>query len=79
VLAAELLLMSREPERWPTWLAAVLLAWSAAAVIVLGGSAVAARLGRRGLIAIERLMGMVLVAVAVQMLLDGLAAYRAAA
>jgi small neutral amino acid transporter SnatA (MarC family) len=46
---------------------------------VLGGSAVAARLGRRGLIAIERLMGMVLVAVAVQMLLDGLAAYRAAA
>jgi MarC family membrane protein len=72
VLASEILLMSREPERWRTWLAAVVLAWLATAVIVLCGSAVAAKLGRRGLIAAERLMGMVLVAVAVQMLLTGI-------
>jgi MarC family membrane protein len=75
VLAAEILLMSREPERWRTWLAAVVLAWLATAVIVFAGSAVAAKLGRRGLIAVERLMGMVLVAVAVQMLLSGLDVY----
>jgi multiple antibiotic resistance protein len=75
VLAAELLLMSREPERWPVWLAAVVLAWLATAAIVWLGSRVAARLGQRGLMAIERLMGMVLVAIAVQMFLDGLDAY----
>lgn len=77
VLAAELLLMSREPERWATWLLAVLLTWLATAVIVFSGSAIAARLGRRGLIAIERLMGMLLVAVSVQMLLNGIDAYLA--
>lgn len=77
VLAAELLLMSREPERWATWLLAVVLTWLATAAIVLSGSAIAARLGRRGLIAIERLMGMLLVAVAVQMLLNGIDVYRA--
>ncbi|MGO4781962.1 MarC family protein, partial [Lysobacter sp. 2RAB21] len=32
-------------------------------------------LGRRALIAIERLMGMLLVAISVQMILDGLGAY----
>ncbi len=71
VLAAELLLMSKEPERWSTWLIAVLIAWLATAVIVLLGSQFVARLGKRGLIAIERLMGMVLVAISIQMFLTG--------
>ena len=75
VLATELLLMSREPGRWPVWLAALALAWLATAVIVLAGSRMAARLGKRGLLAVERLMGMLLVALAVQMFLDGLDAY----
>ena len=71
VLAAELLLMSHEPTRWPTWLLAVTLAWMATAIIVALGSRVAEYLGRRGLIAIERLMGMILVAIAIQMFLTG--------
>jgi MarC family membrane protein len=75
VLATELLLMSREPDRWPVWLAALALAWLATAAILLAGSRFAARLGKRGLIAIERLMGMVLVAIAVQMFLNGLDGY----
>lgn len=75
VLAAELLLMSREPARWPVWLAALGLAWLFTALILLAASRFAARLGKRGLIAIERLMGMLLVALAVQMFLDGLDAY----
>jgi len=57
------------------WLAALALAWLATAVILLAGSRMAARIGKRGLIAVERLMGMVLVALAVQMFLDGLDAY----
>jgi len=71
VLAVELLLMSDEPERWPVWLIAITVAWAATALIVLFGSQVAERLGRRGLVAIERLMGMILVAIAIQMFLTG--------
>lgn len=71
VLAVELLLMSEEPTRWPSWLIAVTAAWAATSVIVFFGSQVADRLGSRGLIAIERLMGMILVAIAIQMFLNG--------
>jgi len=72
VLATELLLMSREPARWADWLAALSIAWLAAAVIVLLGSRLRAYLGEKGLTALERLMGMVLVAVAIQMFLSGI-------
>ena len=71
VLAMELLLMSDEPSQWPKWLLAVSIAWAASAVIVFFGSQIVERLGRRGLIAIERLMGMILVAIAIQMFLTG--------
>jgi multiple antibiotic resistance protein len=71
VLAVELLLMSREPERWADWLAAVCLAWLAGSAVVMLGSRLRKYLGQKGLTAVERLMGMVLVAVAVQMLLNG--------
>ena len=75
VLATELLLMSREPERWPVWLAAVVLAWIASAVILFLASDLRKLLGDRGLTALERLMGMVLVIVAVEMLMQGIAQY----
>lgn len=75
LLAAELLLMSREPSRWPLWLLAISLAWAVTALIVAAGSQVTARLGVRGLIAIERLMGMILVAVSIQMFLTGADSY----
>jgi len=71
VLAVELLLMSDEPGRWPTWLIAITAAWAATSIVVLFGSQVAERLGPRGLVAIERLMGMILVAIAIQMFLTG--------
>ena len=75
VLAAELLLMSREPERWPTWLLAVAIAWAVTATVVTLGSRVRRWLGVRGLIAIERLMGMILVAIAIQMFLSGVGTF----
>jgi MarC family membrane protein len=77
LLAAELMLVSREPDRWPLWLLAVTVAWLITAVIVLLGSRVSGFLGNKGLIAIERLMGMMLVAIATQMLLNGLDEYLA--
>ena len=75
VLATELLLMSQEPERWPVWLAAVGLAWLASAIILYASSDLRKVLGDRGLTALERLMGMVLVIVAVEMLMQGIAQY----
>jgi multiple antibiotic resistance protein len=63
--------MSREPLRWPEWLAALLIAWLATSAIILVASSLRKRLGKRGLLAMERLMGMVLVTIAVQMLMNG--------
>jgi MarC family membrane protein len=70
-LASVLLIMNQEPARWPEWLGALFLAWLATGLILLTSNALARRLGKRVLIAIERLMGMLLVALAIQMLLTG--------
>jgi small neutral amino acid transporter SnatA (MarC family) len=72
LLATELLLMSREPDRWWEWLIALTVAWAVSAVIGLLGSRLSTYLGHRGLIALERLTGMILVAIAIQMLLSGM-------
>ena len=76
-LAMELLLMSQEPARWPVWLGAVVLAWLASAVILYFAGNLRRVLGERGLTAMERLMGMLLVLVAVEMLMRGIADYLA--
>jgi small neutral amino acid transporter SnatA (MarC family) len=57
------------------WSLALLLAWAATAAILFSATLLYKRLGSRALIAVERLMGMLLVAISVQMLLDGLASY----
>jgi multiple antibiotic resistance protein len=72
-LASVLLMTSRDPGRHLEWLTAVSLAWLASAVILLLGAKLSRFLGEKGIAAIERLMGMVLVASAVQMFLDGVA------
>ncbi len=71
-LATLLLLMSREPQRWPEWLLALSCAWLASAIILVLGGYIGDFLGRRGLLALERLMGLLLVALAVQMSIEGL-------
>ncbi len=75
MLATELLFMEREPHRWPVWLGAVVLAWLASAIILYFASNLRRLLGDRGLTALERLMGMLLVVVAVEMLMRGAADY----
>lgn len=76
-MATLMLLMARDPADWPRWLAALLLAWGASSLILLLADQLARLLGKRTIIAIERLMGLVLTAVAVQMLIDGIEqAYR---
>jgi MarC family membrane protein len=75
VLATLLLLVNQEPSRWPEWLAALTAAWAASAAVLMWSGRVRQILGQRGMVAVERLMGMVLVAIAVQMFLTGLERY----
>ena len=74
-LASVMLIMNREPDRWPAWLLAIVLAWLPTALIVFFASGLSRFLGKRGLVALERLMGMVLITLAVQMLLTGISEF----
>lgn len=71
-LASVLFLMSSDPDRWPHWLAAVLIACAMTATVLLFSSSLARLIKKRGLIAIERLMSMVLTAIAIKMILTGI-------
>ncbi|MDE0793572.1 MAG: hypothetical protein OSB08_08010, partial [SAR324 cluster bacterium] len=44
-------------------------------LIILSSTKLSKLFGKRGLIAVERLLGMVLVAISVQMLMDGISTY----
>ena len=74
-MAVVMLLASNSPERMPEWLLALFAAWLLSSLILVSANGLKRFLGRRGLIAMERLMGMLLVALAVQMLLEGVSSY----
>jgi len=76
-LATLILIMNNEPQRWAEWLIALLVAWAVSGIILMSAGPLAKVLRNRGLIAIERLMGMILVAIAIQMLMDGIAKFIA--
>lgn len=69
--ATVLLLVGQAPGRWPEWLLALTLASVANAAVLLLAARLIPFLGARGLCAIERLMGLLLTAVAVEMFLGG--------
>ena len=71
-LATVLLLVSREPQRVLSWVAALSLAMLVTVLVMLSAQRISGWIGKRGVIAIERLMGLVLTAIAVQMLLAGI-------
>jgi multiple antibiotic resistance protein len=73
---AMIMLMRKSAEgQWLDMWLAVTAAWVVSALILLASRRLYVLLGERGLIAIERLMGMVLIIMAVQMLLEGTAEY----
>ena len=77
-MAAVILMGSSEPNRLSEWSLALFLAWLATALILFSATYLYKVLGSRVLTAVERLMGMLLVTLSVQMFLDGVAAYLAA-
>jgi MarC family membrane protein len=72
-----LLLVTREPTRLFDWSLALVVAWLATAIILLLAVNLSKILGKRGLLALQRLMGMILTTIAVQMFLTGLTQYMA--
>ncbi len=56
-------------------ISAIVLAWAASSTILMFSTAFYKLLKERGLIAVERLMGMLLIIMSVQMFLDGIVGY----
>jgi len=75
-LTTVLLFTSLEPAHVAKWLVAVVCAWLAASAILVFSGKLSQLLGTRGLMALERLMGMLLMTVAVQMLLTGITRFQ---
>jgi len=66
-----MLFASRQPERLGTWVVALVAAWIFTTTILMLSPLLSRLLGPHALSACERLMGMVLTVIAVQMFLDG--------
>ncbi len=71
ILAMLILMTQSNPGKMTNWLLALVVAWFASAVVIMFAPVLLRLLKERGLIALERLMGMILVMIAVQMLING--------
>ncbi len=76
-LAALLLLQRTAPDDTGLLFVAVTVAWGISGVILLSSTFFYRVLGERGLMAMERLMGMLLVMIAVQMFMSGVRTFLA--
>lgn len=70
-LIATIMLFARAEPYISTMIIAILAAWAAAAIILYFGPRIQKVLGNNGLVAAERLMGMVLIILAIQRFLEG--------
>lgn len=71
-MTTAILLMAKDPSRWHIWLGALGCAWFVSGIILLCSQRLSRLIGDRGLTAIERLMGMILTTVAVEMFVKGI-------
>ncbi len=74
VLAAVILYSSQHESVWIT-IGAVLIAWVASIIILLCGASLRKFLGESGTQACERLMGLILTMIAVEMFLNGISSF----
>ena len=74
-IAALLLLASRDPDRIVSWASALTAAWGLSAAILLLSNHLLKLIGPRAMRAAVKLMGMLLIMIAVQMFLDGVKEY----
>ena len=74
-MATVLLLASRQPERVMTWVLALTVAMAISGLVLLACERIRRLLGDSVVAALEKLMGLVLTAIAVEMILAGLKRY----
>ena len=67
-----MLMVSREPAKLGVWVAAMTAAMVVSAILLALGEKIEKLLGKRAMEAVERLMGLILTAIAVEMLLGGI-------
>ena len=75
-LATVMLLVSQAPERRLEWVAALSVTMAVCAVVLVLAERIQRVVGERVVIAFERLMGLILVAISVEMLIRGLKALK---
>jgi len=71
-LATVLLLVSQQPERRLEWIGALCVTMTISAIVLVSAERIQRLIGTRLVVAVERLMGLVLVSVAIEMLLRGI-------
>ncbi len=76
-LATVLLLVSQAPEKRVEWIAALCVTMTVSAVVLVLAERIQRVVGERFVVALERLMGLVLVAVSIEMLLRGIKTFIA--
>ncbi len=76
-LATVMLLVSRDPEALWVWVGALSLTMAVTALVLLAGETIQKWIGVAAVEAIQRLMGLILTAIAVEMLLTGIRQFRA--
>ena len=74
-IATVILLVSRAPERMIEWIGALGIAAAVTLALLLFAERIAERLGDRALAALDRLMGLLLTAIAIEMLLNGIRSF----
>ena len=77
-MVTAMLISGSDPHRMPEWIAALAVTIATSAVVFLLANRMQKILGQRVIAAFEKLMGLVLTAIAIDMLLKGLASYIAA-
>ncbi|MFP4385404.1 MAG: MarC family protein [Spirochaetia bacterium] len=75
LIATVMLFVSQAPERLLEWFLAGTAAWSASFLLLIFAEPLVKKLGNRVIKAIERLMGLILTTIAIQMLLSGIREY----
>jgi MarC family membrane protein len=74
-MVTSMLIAGSDPGRMPEWIAAAAVTIAVTLVAFLASSKLRDALGEQAINAIEKLMGLILTAISIEMLLDGIAAY----
>ena len=71
-IAAVILIMANDPNRWVDWGIALVMAWSLVGLILIFSEKFSRHISHKAFAAIERLMGILLTIIAIDMILDGI-------